>query len=110
MQVVFTDTVEKPYAYFERGRASFCTSMNGVLHAHGHLVPTFLSDMSQLFPYGKVIRCAGLEQAYRHVKSQGQYLLWGNLGDEFFVIQDVEEMPKRAIRTAIQHYQKSANN
>ena len=110
LQVVFTDTVEKPYAYFERGRASFCTSMNGVLHAHGHLVPTFLSDMSQLFPYGKVIRCAGLEQAYRHVKSQGQYLLWGNLGDEFFVIQDVEEMPKRAIRTTIQHYQKSANN
>ena len=47
LQDVFACAMDKPYAYFERGRASFCTSMNGVLHAHGHLVPAFLADMSQ---------------------------------------------------------------
>ena len=34
----FLPKVEVPYAYFERGRASFCTSMQGVKHAHAHLV------------------------------------------------------------------------
>lgn len=100
----FTPKVDCPYAYFERGRASFCTSMNGVLHAHGHLVPAFLEDMSQLFPYGEVKRCSSMEEAYRLVEAQGQYLLWGNLGEDFFVIQDVEQLPKRTIRNTIRSY------
>lgn len=98
---LFASAVDVPYAYFERGRASFCTSMNGVLHAHGHLVPAFLTDMAQLFPYGTVARCPNLEEAYRLVEIQGQYLLWGNLGGEFYVIQNVEELPKRTIRNTI---------
>ncbi len=101
----FSCKVDCPYAYFERGRASFCTSMNGVLHAHGHLIPAFLQDMSQLFPYGEVKRCPSLEEAYRLVESKGQYLLWGNLEKEFFVIQSVEDLPKRTIRNTIREYQ-----
>ena len=102
---VFADAVDESYAYFERGRASFCTSMNGVLHAHGHLIPAFLADMSELFPYGQIEYCPSLEQAYRMVNTQGQYLLWGNLGEEFFVIQNVEELPKRTIRNTIRSCQ-----
>ena len=103
----FARKVDCPYAYFERGRASFCTSMNGVLHAHGHLIPVFLQDMSQLFLYGEVRRCPSLEEGYRVIETKGQYLLWGNLGGEFFVIQDVEELPKRTIRNTIRgHHSK----
>lgn len=109
LQKSFTDVIGKPYAYFERGRASFCTSLNGVLHAHGHLVPAFLTDMSQMFSCGKVECCLDLEQAYQLVKTQGQYLLWGNLGDKFFVIQNVEELPKRMIRNTIRSYQSPVN-
>ena len=105
LQDTFGGAVDKPYAYFERGRASFCTSMNGVLHAHGHLVPVFLEDMSQLFPYGQVERCPDLEQAYRLVETKGQYLLWGNLRGEFFVIQNVDKLPKRTIRNTIRSCQ-----
>ena len=101
---MFAHKVDSPYAFFERGRASFCTSMNGVLHAHGHLVPAFLPNMSQLFPYGEVKCYPSLEQAYRLVETRGQYLLWGNLGGDFFVIQDVEELPKRTIRNTIRAY------
>lgn len=110
LQKTFINAVNRPYAYFERGRASFCTSMNGVLHAHGHLVPAFLADMSQLFPYGKIECCPDLEQAYQLVKTQGQYLLWGNLEGEFFVIQNVEELPKRMIRNTIQRYRIAMND
>ncbi|USF25761.1 hypothetical protein N510_000673 [Firmicutes bacterium ASF500] len=98
---LFARAVDVPYAYFERGRASFCTSMNGVLHAHGHLVPVFSANMAQLFPYGTIERCSDLEEAYRLVETQGQYLLWGNLGGDFYVIQNVEELPKRTIRNTI---------
>lgn len=105
LQDAFGGAVDEPYAYFERGRASFCTSMNGVLHAHGHLVPVFLEDMSQLFPYGQVERCSDLEQAYRLVETEGQYLLWGNLRSEFFVIQNVDKLPKRMIRNTIRSCQ-----
>lgn len=102
---VFAGAVDRPYAYFERGRASFCTSMNGVLHAHGHLVPVFHEDLSQLFPFGQIEHCQNFEQAYQLIETQGQYLLWGNLGREFYVIQDVEELPKRTIRNTIRNYQ-----
>ena len=51
---VFEHKVNMSYAYFERGRASFCTSMQGVKHGHGHLVPCFTDHMSDIFPYGKV--------------------------------------------------------
>lgn len=94
----------KSYAYFERGRASFCTSMNGVIHGHGHLVPAFLEDMSMFFPYGTVNEYPDLETAYRNVPKSGQYLLWGNLGGRFFVLSDVSELPKRTIRHTIEKY------
>ena len=50
---VFEKKVETPYAYFERGRASFCTSMQGVKHGHGHLVPCFYGQMEDIFQIGR---------------------------------------------------------
>ena len=101
----FIGSVNSPYAFFERGRASFCTSMNGVIHAHGHLIPMFLQDLSHLFPYGKIESAPSMAQAYHLVKPQGQYLLWGNLGKEFFVLQEADNLPKRTIRNTIRRYQ-----
>lgn len=101
----FVQMVGKPYAYFERGRASFCTSMNGVQHGHGHLVPKFTADMSGLFPFGPVQCFENLYLAYEACsKSNGQYLLWGNVGGVFYVIENVEQMPKRTIRNSVQKY------
>lgn len=97
----FVSQMLKPYAYFERGRASFCTSMNGVQHGHGHLVPAFTTGMEKLFPYGAAECYASIQEAYRHINPQGQYLLWGNLGKEFYVLQNVEALPKRTIRNTI---------
>lgn len=98
----FVDNI--PYAYFERGRASFCTSMNGVIHGHGHLVPRFLDDMSDFFPYGKVSTYESLEEAYRNAPKTGQYLLWGNLGECFHVLSDITQLPKRIIRHTVERH------
>ena len=92
------------YAYFERGRASFCTSMNGVIHGHGHLVPAFMDNMSALFPYGTEKKFRDMKSAYESVPKTGQYLLWGNLGEEFYLLEDVVELPKRIIRHTIERY------
>lgn len=100
----FVSHVERPYAYFERGRASFCTSMQGVLHGHGHLVPVFSNNLSGLFPYGEEQCFSSLKEAYDAISNKGQYLLWGNLGGAFFLIQNVEEMPKRTIRHTIRKF------
>lgn len=100
----FTEVVKRPYAYFERGRASFCTSMNGVLHGHGHLVPVFTENMASIFPYGEVEEYTSLLDAYRAVNKEGQYLLWGNLGKNFYLIRDVECIPKRTIRNTIKGF------
>ena len=100
----FLTKVSKPYAYFERGRASFCTSMNGVQHGHGHLVPAFTEEMEHLFPYGIVECYDSLQEAYCHIQTQGQYLLWGNLGNKFYVLQNVEALPKRTIRNTIKEF------
>lgn len=100
----FPQVADKPYAYFERGRASFCTSMDGVVHGHGHLVPAFVQDMSELFPFGAVERYPSMLEAYRHINAEDQYLLWGNLGKEFFVLQNAQSLPKRTIRKTIQSY------
>lgn len=101
LETSFANKVYKPYAFFERGRASFCTSMNGVQHGHGHLVPSFLQNMSDLFPYGKVETYDSLKVAYSNINCDGQYLIWGNIGKEFHVLQNIELLPKRIIRTTI---------
>lgn len=101
---VFPQYVEKPYAYFERGRASFCTSMNGVIHGHGHLVPAFLDDMQTFFPYGQMHKYPDMETAYRNAPKTGQYLIWGNLKGCFYVLEDIKELPKRTIRHTIERY------
>lgn len=100
----FIKLIKKPYSYFERGRASFCTSMNGVLHGHGHLVPMFAEDLSTLFPYGQVEEYPSLADAYDAVDADGQYLLWGNLGKQFYLIKNVEGLPKRTIRNTIRNF------
>ena len=97
----FLSLVGEPYAYLERGRASFCTSMNGVLHGHGHMVPVFSEYLSGLFPYGEEKCFPSLKAAYAACGIEGQYLLWGNLGGCFYLIQHVEQMPKRTIRHTI---------
>lgn len=97
----FSKKIQKAYAYLERGRASFCTSMNGVLHGHGHLVPVFAEDMSSAFPYGDIETYETLELAYKAVPKKGQYLLWGNLGNCFYLIKNVEQLPKRVIRNTV---------
>lgn len=101
----FTRKAKIPYTYFERGRASFCTSMQGVKHGHGHLVPRFTDRLANVFPYGKVEKYENMEDAYRHVTTDGQYLIWGNIGEEFYIINGVEEIPKRAIRNTIRTYE-----
>lgn len=103
----FVQQIGKPYAYFERGRASFCTSMNGVQHGHGHLIPQFSSNMAELFPFGEVRCYDTLALAYQACSmSPGQYLLWGNVGREFYVIENVEQMPKRTIRNTVRMFSK----
>ena len=97
----FLPKVEVPYAYFERGRASFCTSMQGVKHAHAHLVPRFADYMEALFPYGTALRHSSMEDAYRNAPKEGEYLIWGNMDGPFYLINHPEEIPKRAIRNTI---------
>ena len=107
---VFLPKVDSHYAYFERGRASFCTSMQGVQHGHGHLVPQFSSDMTHLFPYGMVEIYDSLTEAYQHVARNGQFLIWGNLNTEGYLINGVEDIPKRAIRNTIRAYYNDQRN
>lgn len=104
---VFEKKVKMPYAYFERGRASFCTSIQGVKHGHGHLVPCFYGQMEDIFPYGAVECFESFVEAYQ-AAGDGQYLIWGNIGETFYLINHVEEIPKRAIRNTIRaNYQKA---
>lgn len=105
---VFAEKVKIPYAYFERGRASFCTSMQGVKHGHGHLVPCFTSQMDSIFPYGTVECVKNFVEAYQ-AALDGQYLIWGNIGGPYYVINHVEEIPKRAIRNTIRAYSTKYN-
>lgn len=105
IEQVFPEHVSgRRYAYFERGRASFCTSMNGVIHGHGHLVPAFLEDMSGFFPYGFVEEFPDMQSAYDSVPAEGQYLIWGNLGGRFYVLRNASELPKRTIRHTVERY------
>jgi len=97
-------TDHRQYAYFERGRASFCTSMNGVIHGHGHLVPFFKEDMSDFFPYDSVKAYPDMKSAYENVPQDGQYLIWGNLNGEFYVLENASELPKRTIRHTVERY------
>lgn len=103
LEDVFLSEVGRPYAYFERGRASFCTSMQGVQHGHGHLVPRFTDCMDGLFTYGTVEVYDSLAEAYQHVAEDGQFLIWGNIGMKGYLINGVEDIPKRAIRNTIQN-------
>ena len=99
-----------PYAYFERGRASFCTSMQGVKHGHGHLVPQFTDKMESIFSYGSIEKYESLEKAYENVTKNGQYLIWCNIGEECYLINGVDEIPKRAIRNTILEHTKEQDD
>ena len=78
--------------------------MNGVIHGHGHLVPAFQEDMVSFFPYGIVETYYDMKSAYGNVPKEGQYLIWGNLNEKFYLLKDVSELPKRVIRHTVERY------
>ncbi|MDR0683225.1 MAG: hypothetical protein LBG15_15505 [Dysgonamonadaceae bacterium] len=97
----FSNTfVAKKYMLFERGRANFCTSVDGVIHAHAHLF-----DISD--EYGDIFHLPDtkfyntLEDALRGISPEGQYLLWGRFYQGFFVSQPIENIKKRLIRNTV---------
>jgi hypothetical protein len=90
------------YMFFERGRASFCTSMNGVIHGHGHLIPYIGDDdLLNMFPFENVRIYNSLAQAYAAVSKTGEYMVWGIVGDLYYVCDQIKDIPKRLIRSAV---------
>ena len=80
----------KNWAYFERGRAPFCTSMLAPTHAHAHLF-----DADELAP-SVVKSLAARANAYEHKsfaeaavslsRCSTQYLLFGSMMDGWFAV------------------------
>ena len=104
LEKTFVDNIGEPYSYFERGRASFCTSLDGVIHAHGHLVPGKLDNVEKIFSNYAVNKHCSLLEAYKNIPTKEEYLLWGNLGDCFFTVCPLIDAPKRMIRSEIGKY------
>ena len=101
---VFSKHTQSEYSYFERGRASFCTSMNGVVHAHGHLLPKFSEKIENIFQTNNIKKHKSLVAAYKDIPSNVEYLIWGNLNENFYTIYPLVDIPKRIIRTATMKY------
>lgn len=78
------------WLWFEKGRASFCTSMQTEAHAHSHILPrtAFASDtVSALATDACASRFGDFQVALAAARTQtGSYLLFGSdLGDWFLV-------------------------
>jgi len=92
----------KGYMLFERGRANFCSSFNGVVHAHGHLIPSALCS-GVTFDVGTIIKYESLREALEAIpsKSKEEYLLWGDVQGKFNLIYPLSLAPKRMIRNTL---------
>jgi len=80
----------KNWLFFERGRAPFCTSLNGPHRAHLHLIPkTELSpDTVQLLAKRSYATCysSSLEALSKLKETTEEYLLFGELGGSCYAL------------------------
>jgi diadenosine tetraphosphate (Ap4A) HIT family hydrolase len=87
------------YWILERGRAKSCTSFNGLVHAHGHLIPAhhmhkvLFAEDSQAY--------GSLQAALDAIPKQVEYLLWGPLNGPVRVSLLTGHLPKRHIRNVM---------
>ncbi|HXH40680.1 MAG TPA: HIT domain-containing protein [Thermoanaerobaculia bacterium] len=87
-----------PAWIFERGRASFCTSV-GAPFAHAHLIPAVFGSRVRFQAAGN--QYSDLERALDAVRQlAGEYLLWGQAVGTARVAVDIEHQQKRLIRSA----------
>jgi hypothetical protein len=77
----------------ERGRASFCSSFDGVIHAHAHIL-----ECRDGIGWIGGTRFHNLAEALQQVGSSGEYLLMGYLGGEFEILYPFEAREKRVAR------------
>ena len=90
----------KQYMLAEKGCANLWTSIEGVVHAHAHIVPT-VEDIKGLFGLPNIQIHENITDAIGSLNPNEQYLLWGQLGSEFYSIQPLAEVPKRVIRNSL---------
>ena len=96
--------VDSKYLFFERGRASFCTSFSGSVHAHCHLVKSdfFKEDLLDLLKNDtSAANVNNLESAFQETKSNGEYLVFGQLKGSCFVSYPFAKNVKRYIRKSL---------
>lgn len=94
----------KGFFFFERGRASFCTSMDGAKHAHCHLIPyseLALDTISKLTTQLKARQTTCMEDVISIVSSGGEYLLMGSHTGKWIVSYPFKPPVKRFIRRAL---------
>ena len=90
----------RKYMLLERGRASFCTSLDGIIHAHAHIVPT-VENVEELFDLTGINVHENILDALNSILPDEQYLLWGQLDGKFYTVQPLLDVPKRIIRNSV---------
>ena len=79
-----------------------------MVHAHAHIVPK-VEDVRGLFDLPNVQTHEDISAALHSLKPDAQYLLWGQLGREFYTVQPLNDVPKRIIRNNLKkQYEMSA--
>jgi len=93
------------WAFFERGNAAFCTSTNGPVFAHAHLVAMQDFDQRQVallisqLPHATRVR--SLADALGSVSDRHEYLVAGVSGD-WWAVSPFASKVKRYIRSLLQ--------
>lgn len=100
-------SLEKPfkeYGFFERGNASFCSSINAPPHAHAHLVPLryFETDVTTRMLQGhERVDVDCLSDGLALAQKATEYLFVGRLGFEWSFVSPFASPTKRYIRSML---------
>lgn len=101
---IFTHYAEAGAFFFERGRASFCTSGFAAPHAHFHIVNGIdnVATFGNLTQTMKCNRFDSLKDAYKSLVRLGEYCVFGS--DEFgYAAFSSKVVGKRLFRTSIEY-------
>ncbi|HXQ34895.1 MAG TPA: hypothetical protein VN843_12850 [Anaerolineales bacterium] len=86
---------DRDFLLVERGRSTFCSSFDGIIHAHAHLVP---KDSCNITLPARAVEVSTLDDALKMLENSSEYLLAGTINSGFRVLTPLENVPKRVAR------------
>jgi hypothetical protein len=97
----FKNEMGDNYYFFERGNVSFCTSFDGPVYAHMHMLKSDFFKNNLIDNFLKETycnKCSTLEELFENIETNKEYLIFGKLSGPYYCASPFHSNQKRFIR------------